>query len=123
MNKYLSPSIVPFLSYSHLHPGIVSKEEDLRACLKKLDLKTFIILLAKIDLIISDISQQDSFNSQNILKEMIFDDYTKQLIEKRAKDAVCFFHRAQLLYLMKQAFLFAEEKRIDLDKSSTVGDN
>ena len=121
MNKYLSPSIVPFLSYSHLHPGIVSKEEDLRACLKKLDLKTFIILLAKIDLIISDISQQDSFNSQNILKEMIFDDYTKQLIEKRAKDAVCFFHRAQLLYLMKQAFLFAEEKRIDLDKSTSRG--
>lgn len=121
MNKTLSPSLIPFVSYSHLHPGTISKEEDLRTRLKSLDLKSFIILLAKINIIISDISQQKRLKSQNMLKEVIFDDYTKQLIKKRAKDAVCFFHRAQLLYLMKQAFLFAEEKHIDLNKSTSMG--
>ncbi len=121
MNKTLSPSIVPFLSYSDLHPGTVSKEEDLRARLKDLDLKTFIISLAKINLIISDISQPISLKPQEMLKEKIFDDYTKQLIEGRKKDASCFFHRAQLLYLMKQGFLFAKEKHIDLDKTTSMG--
>lgn len=106
----LFPELYCYISYSMLSPNVRPSFSYLTQELQKFDLLKAILILSKLNLIISEKEYAIDVNFQFQLCDVFLNNYYKNkflcFIKKEGrKDRFFLFHRHQLLFLLKNVFL------------------
>ena len=107
-NRKLHPELYSYMSYSRLFPKIKPSFSHLTDDLKKFDLIEIILVLAKINILMSERKYAVNQSFQQFLYKHFLNDYHRERVHaflKKEGDRFLLFHNHQLLFLLKNAFL------------------
>jgi len=97
--------VLAYLSYSDLFPKVKPSIWELQSRLKDFDFFETILILSKINLLFSDIKRPFDPSLQIYIARWFFNDYTLERLKKKWDANTLLFHRHQLLFMLKNAFL------------------
>ena len=104
----LHPDVGSYISYSDLFPNVVPTFEYLIDELKKFDLTELVLVLTKINLLMSERKYSTNQLFQQYLYKYFLNNYHRERISSYLNehgDSYFLFNRHQLLFLLKNAFL------------------
>lgn len=108
----LHPEIYSYISYSKLFPNVTPSFKYFKNQLEKFDLVETIQVLSKLNLLMSGRKYVANQSFQQYLYKYFLNDYHKDRILsllKREGDIYFLFHRHQLLFLLKNIFLYSKK--------------
>jgi len=106
----LHPEVYSYISYSKLFPKVTPSFEYFKNQLEKFDLVETILVLSKLNLLMSGRKYVANQSFQQYLYKYFLNDYHRDRILsllKREGDIYFLFHRHQLLFLLKNIFLYS----------------
>jgi len=109
INK-LHPDIYSYISYSKLFPKVTPSFKYFKNQLEKFDLVETVLVLSKLNLLMSEKKYGANQAFQQYLYKYFLNDYHRDRILsllKREGDIYFLFHRHQLLFLLKNIFLYS----------------
>ena len=111
LNRKLHPELYSYISYSLLFPNIKPSIRYFQGQLEKFDLIETVLILSKLNLLMSEKKYGANPSFQKYLYNYFLNDYHRQrvlsFLEKEG-DVFFLFHRHQLLFLLKNVFLYCE---------------
>jgi len=105
----LSAELYSYISYSLLRPEVTPSFRYFLNQLKKFDIFETIILLSKLNLLMSEKKYGGNPYFQRYLYKYFLNDYHREKVEsflKKERERSFLFHRHQLLFLLKNVFLY-----------------
>ena len=110
INK-LHPEVYSYISYSKLFPKVTQSFKYFKNQLEKFDLVETVLVLSKLNLLMSGRKYVANQSFQQYLYKYFLNDYLREKILsllKREGDIYFLFHRHQLLFLLKNIFLYSK---------------
>lgn len=107
----LHPEVYSYVSYSKLFPKVTPSFKYFKNQLEKLDLVETVLVLSKLNLLMSGRKYVANQSFQQYLYKYFLNDYHREKILsllKREGDIYFLFHRHQLLFLLKNIFLYSK---------------
>lgn len=107
--KKIHTDLASYVSYSMLFPNATISFKHLINQIKEFDLRETILVLAKLNVLMSNRKYAINSSFQNDLSGYFLNNYSKEkLISflKKSEGTFFLFHRHQLLFLLKNVFLY-----------------
>jgi len=102
--------ILAYLRYSDLFPKIKPTINELQKRLRCFDFFETILILSKINLLFSDIKSPHHPSLQIYLSRWFLNEYTLSRLSKKFDGHTLLFHRHQMLFMMKNAFMICQHR-------------
>jgi|GEM_PF-2444153 len=109
LQKYSPVLILAYLRYSDLFPKVTPNIRELQNRLRYFDFFETILILSKINLLFSDIKSPFDQSLQVYLLKWFLNEYTLNRLKKEYNKYTIIFHRHQLLFMLKNAFLTCQK--------------
>lgn len=112
LSDKLHPELYSYISYSMLFPKVRPSFRYLKTQLEKFDLNETVLILSKLSLLMSEKRYGANPSFQRYLYKYLLNDYHRDRVLsflKKEGEVFFLFHRHQLLFLLKSAFLYCGE--------------